>query len=297
IISVLLVNICCASRRPKPHKRTQVEIEEHQFKAWSKKFGKKYLNDEEKQAAMKKFLENKVEIDKHNGEAKEGRKTYKLKTWENSDLTNEEKKQHLLGIKEPPEARSAPVPRNLPQFQTGGDYVNWVEKGLVGPVMTQAWCGSCWAFSALGVVEGVLRRKNITDEPVSPQQLVDCSKRHTYGCCCGWPKYAIDYVKENGVSSDFEYPYIAEDDVCTYHKEMSVATTHPFIDQVFLVPTRGNETWLRDIVATVGPVSAVMCMEKSFFDYSSGVYYEPECCTDLEHGVLIVGYGTDPGKF
>jgi hypothetical protein len=50
----------------------------------------------------------------------------------------------------------------------------------------------------------------------------------------------------------------------------------------------------RDIVAAVGPVSMVTCVEESFWNYESGVYYQPNCCTDIQHAMLIVGYGTDP---
>lgn len=55
-----------------------------------------------------------------------------------------------------------------------------------------------------------------------------------------------------------------------------------------------NDLNCRDIVASVGPVSVVMCLEESFYNYQSGVYHEENCCDTISHAMLIVGYGTDP---
>ena len=49
-----------------------------------------------------------------------------------------------------------------------------------------------------------------------------------------------------------------------------------------------------DIVGTVGPVSVVLCVNDTLFSYKSGVYHQDNCCTDIMHAILIVGYGTDP---
>ena len=49
----------------------------------------------------------------------------------------------------------------------------------------------------------------------------------------------------------------------------------------------------RDIVATVGPVSIVFCLNDTFFDYSSGIYNQPGCGQSIDHAMLITGYGTD----
>lgn len=97
------------------------------------------------------------------------------------------------------------------------------------------WCGSCWAFSAQGVIEGILRRRNITID-IAPQQMVDCSLKNCWGCSSGWPKYALDYVRDNGIASEQSYPYVGYDQNCTYSQNMSVG----YINETFNVRTRGK---------------------------------------------------------
>lgn len=209
--------------------------EKNHFKVWRKQFGKQYRNLVEAEEAMEKFLTNKEEIDAHNKLFDEGKVTYKRGVWHRSDWTKDEKAAFLLGIKEPQSSRSAPASPAIPQYPPGPAAVDWRKKGLVGPVLDQGGCGSCWAFTAAGVVESVLRKKNITDS-VSPQQLVDCSKQGCWGCQSGWPKFALDYVKANGITESEDYPYVGHEQTCEYTKSMAVA----YVNQTYEIPTAGE---------------------------------------------------------
>jgi C1A family cysteine protease len=100
--------------------------------------------------------------------------------------------------------------------------------------------GSCWAYSTKGVVESMLRRRGI-NESVSPQQLVDCSKDSCWGCSGGWPKYALDYFKDNGFTSETKYPYFGYQRNCTYDKNMTLPGA---LNHTYNINTAGNETWL-----------------------------------------------------
>ena len=46
---------------------------------------------------------------------------------------------------------------------------NWNDQGAVMPVKNQGSCGSCWAFSAVGNLEGLLFKKTKTSKGLSEQ--------------------------------------------------------------------------------------------------------------------------------
>uniref|UniRef100_A0A224YDL5 Cathepsin L n=1 Tax=Rhipicephalus zambeziensis TaxID=60191 RepID=A0A224YDL5_9ACAR len=105
---------------------------------------------------------------------------------------------------------------------------------------------------------------------------------------------AFKYIKANkGIDTELSYPYNATDGVCHFKKGDVGATDTGFVD----IP-EGDENKLKKAVATIGPVSvAIDASHESFQFYSEGVYDEPECSSDqLDHGVLVVGYGTKDGQ-
>jgi len=304
----LIAFVCIASALPQDNpeesetvRRTFQTLEErNKFNQWRRQFKKNYNSLDDEDEAIAKYLTNKDNIDEHNKLFEEGQVTFKRAIWRHSDLSDEDKISTLMGLAIPPdyETRSLPQPADLPQYPPGPEYVNWVERGLVKTPINQGVCGSCWATSALGVIDAMLLKRNITTD-VSLQQLVDCSKKFCWGCSSGWPKYALDYVKANGIAADVKYPYKGVEQICNYTTNESIGYISPkqnltMFNKTYNVATRGNETWLRDIVASVGPVSIVMCINSTFLSYSSGVYYQEGCGMDIMHAMLIAGYGTDP---
>jgi cathepsin L len=104
---------------------------------------------------------------------------------------------------------------------------------------------------------------------------------------------AFQYIKDNmGIDTESSYPYEAKDDKCRYNPANRGATDVGFMD----IP-HNDEDKLKEAVATIGPISvAIDANHLSFQLYKSGVYDEPACTDNLDHGVLAVGYGTMNGK-
>lgn len=63
----------------------------------------------------------------------------------------------------------------------------------------QLQCGSCWAFSATGALEGLLFLQRGRLQELSEQQLVDCAHNNA-GCFGGLSQNAFSYVRDNGIT-------------------------------------------------------------------------------------------------
>jgi cathepsin L len=230
-------------------------------------------------------------IQRHNLEYDMGRHTYSLGMNAYGDMTFLEFKAAFMGTKL--QRRNTThnsmymSPLNIDVLP---DSVDWRTKGYVTDVKDQQQCGSCWAFSATGSLEGQYFRKSGVLESFSEQQLVDCSGNFgNEGCNGGLMDQAFEYVKENGIERESDYPYTAQDGKCHYEAGKVVTKITGYVD----IPN-GNEDKLKEAVATVGPVSVgIDASNLSFQFYRSGVYNEKSCSsTDLDHGVLAVGYGS-----
>jgi len=173
------------------------------------------------------------------------------------------------------------------------DSVDWREKGVVTGVKNQEQCGSCWAFSATGAVEGAWAIKYGAKKLVSlsEQNLIDCSGDYgNYGCDGGLMDNAFEYIFQNrGIDTEDSYPYTGVDGSCKYSANSVGASVYSYADV-----NPGSERELTNAIGTAGPVSvAIDASQASFQFYSSGVYFEPSCSSyQLDHGVLAVGYGS-----
>jgi cathepsin L len=124
---------------------------------------------------------------------------------------------------------------------------------------------------------------------LSEQQLVDCSGSYgNLGCNGGLMDNAFKYTQKYGIESEANYGYKAVDGSCKYNASKVVFKNSGFVD----VPARN----LDQLAAAVNlqPVSVAVDAESWQF-YSSGIY-SANCGTSLDHGVLLVGYGSESGK-
>ncbi|XP_017265113.1 cathepsin L.1 [Kryptolebias marmoratus] len=276
-----------------------ISLEDLEFHAWKLKFGRSYSSSSEEIHRKQVWLDNRKLVLVHNIMADQGIKSYRLGMTYFADMENKEYRQ--LISKGCLKAFNTSLPRRgsaflqLPEETSLPDTVDWRDKGYVTPIKDQKQCGSCWAFSATGSLEGQNFRKTGKLVSLSEQQLVDCSGDYgNMGCNGGWMDYAFQYIQANGgIDTEDSYPYEAEDGQCRYNPNTIGATCTGFVDV-----SQGDENALQQAVATIGPVSiGIDAGHASFQLYESGVYDEPECSsTELDHGVLAVGYGTKQGK-
>ena len=167
--------------------------------------------------------------------------------------------------------------------------IDWREKNAVTHVKNQGNCGSCWSFSTTGSIEGIHAIKKNKLINASEQQLMDCSDKYgNHGCQGGLMDNAFKYVIDNGLCSEEEYPYQAKQGQCSSAQCNRVVQIDNYAD---VEPN--NEKVLMRAVAHQPISVAIQANLTSFRFYKRGVYQDPDCGDQLDHGVLIVGYGTD----
>jgi len=177
--------------------------------------------------------------------------------------------------------------------------VDWNAAGAVTPVRDQGECGSCWAFSTTGALEGARQIKTGILASLSQQELVDCSgfeyPNYLHGCKGGDPVVAFEWISQHGLDSDESYGYVSANGVSTACTASSgvLAMTGAELTNVWSVDTASYGTMMSAVAAQ--PLSITIDADATFKHYISGVYNGP-CGWKQNHAVLLVGYGSDAGN-
>jgi len=248
---------------------------------WKATYERSYVSNSEHNYRQAIYQKNVALITKNNAE----NGNFKMGVNQFADLTSKEFARLYLSPMNHTRKLNIEVLTN-----EAADSVDWREKGAVTPVKNQASCGSCWAFSTTGSVEGAVQIATGKLPNLSEQQLVDCStKEGDHGCGGGLMDFGFQYIIDNGgIDSETDYPYTAKDGRCDKTKEAKhVATITGFKD---VTPRSSSQL---EAAITLGPVSVAIEADQSSFQlYHSGILDKP-CGTKLDHGVLAVGYAAD----
>jgi len=258
------------------------------WKEFKTTYGKTYATETEDYFREQIYHSNVDYIKEHN---KQGF-SWTLGVNEFADLTHSEFAAQYLA--KPVDYSHLPVQESETNVDALPTLVDWRTKNVVTPIKNQGQCGSCWSSSTTGSVEGqhALATGNLVS--LSEENLVACSQAEgNEGCNGGLMTQAFEYIiKNNGIDTEASYPYTSGSGAVGKCK-FSAANVGAHITGYVSIPT-GSVASLQNASATVGPISVAMDAGLSSFQlYKSGVY-DPKGCsaTQLDHGVLVVGYNT-----
>lgn len=255
------------------------------YAAWAALHGKVFNGDE---SAVREAIynDNVRFIEANNEDGTQGPSPF-------MDMTREEFASFLTLQ---PAQKSDGMPY-LGRFMATGaelpDAVDWVDGGAVSPVKNQGSCGSCWAFSTVGSLEGRAAIATGNLQQFSEQQLVDCDiDGDDAGCKGGLMDNAFQYLMQSkGACTEDSYGYGGKRgscniDTCDIGLPASQITGYQDVD--------ASEEALEEALSQ-GPVSVAVQANTAMQFYFGGIL-SGLCGAMLDHGVLAVGYGVDDGK-
>lgn len=267
----------------KPTKPYKVDFED-----FCSKFNKTYKETDEYNLRKKTYEEN-METAALMNEYEEGTAVYGETIF--SDMTRAEfKKFYTSGSMEPkynPMMKEAKIPTgDIPES------FDWRDHNAVTPVKNQGSCGSCWAFSTTGNIEGQWAIKKNKLVPLSEQELVDCDKLDD-GCQGGLPTDAYTAIMQiGGLEGEADYPYRGRNDKCSFDKSEVRATISGAVN------ISSDEQEMASWLYKNGPISIGINAFMMQF-YLGGIAHPWKIFCNprsLDHGVLIVGYGVKGSK-
>jgi len=247
------------------------------FEAFKAKYGKVYNGDEDEHKATYE-ANMQWAADNSNDDVQFGENQF-------ADLTTEQYRAAAgLGYKANRNAGLAHLGVHEWNGEELAASVDWTTQGAVTPVKDQGQCGSCWAFSTTGGMEGAWQIGTGSLTSMSEQQLVDCSTQNA-GCNGGSMELAFNYAGTTTVATESSYPYTARDGSC----KSSYTTAVPKGGITGYKSVGQSTNSLKSAIAT-GPVSVAIEADQFAFQLYSGGVLSSGCGTNLDHGVLAVGY-------
>ncbi|CAH1637571.1 unnamed protein product [Spodoptera littoralis] len=205
-----------------------------------------------------------------------------------ADLTYEEFSSIYMGLNTNlTNENQVPMKKaDIPDIKIPDDF-DWREHDAVTEVKDQGSCGSCWAFSVTGNIEGQWKMQSGQLISLSEQELVDCDKLDD-GCNGGLPDNAYRAIEQmGGLELESDYPYEGVGEKCEFNKTLAKVQISGAVN----ITT--NETGMAQWLVHNGPISIGINANAMQF-YMGGISHPWKMLcnpTNLDHGVLIVGYG------
>jgi cathepsin L len=195
---------------------------------------------------------------------------------------------------------SEPAPRtegsryvNAFEGVTADDSVDWATTDYVSDVKNQGSCGSCWAFSTTGGMEGAYMLKYGSAMVFSEQQLVSCdTDGEDQGCNGGLMDNAFQYIAANGLATEESYPYASSSGKAPKCESFTPVEGTKGIKYTDVA---NDDASLAKAISQQ-PVSVAVDADFHWQLYRGGIFTKTSG-TKLDHGVLAVGYGTDGQDF
>jgi len=263
-----------------------IEMEvENSYLAYVAEHGKSYGTEEEFKFRLNLYSQRVAFVREHNANVQGNEATVGINHM--ADWTDAEYKR-LLGYRTRPQASKASEVFTG-DVSTAPDSIDWRAKGAVTAPKNQGQCGSCWAFSTTGSMEGRYQIAGNKLTSFSEQQFVDCSTSFgNAGCQGGLMDDAFKYAEGTAIETEADYGYTGRNGTC--HAKGGVTEVKSFSD----VKTKSADA-LKAAVAE-GPVFVAIDAAGIGFQLYFGGIMKHFCGTSLDHGVLVVGYGTDKGE-
>jgi C1A family cysteine protease len=242
---------------------------------------------------IQNFANNDDLIEQHNAK----KATYTLGHNQFSHMDSAEWSAYVKGTGKPTKVNAEFTHHAPTEYVAASEGVDWVAKGAVNAVKDQGQCGSCWAFSTVGALEGAYKIKGNALDVFSEQWLVSCDNRKNggsdLGCNGGLMDSAFEFLSKNGgLPASETVPYTSGTTKQNGDCNMNVAKVAGTTPKSWTDVTPNSDAAMMSALDKQPVAVAIEADEKAFQLYKSGVF-TAACGDNLDHGVVAVGYGTD----
>ena len=259
------------------------------WNTWKIQHGKSYSSQQEDEYRFGIFKANLIAIEEWNADPKN---TFTKEMNKFGDLTGEEFKAqyascHHVATEGDIADKYCPSAVDCPELPpTDLTSVDWVAKGAVTAVKNQGQCGSCWAFSTTGAIEGLYYLKNRVLVSFSESQLVDCATK-CEACNGCFPYLAMEYTATYGLEPEAAYPYTPAKGTCKYNKALALNVSSGTGYQC--VQQKSDKQLLAAL--DMRPVSIAVQANQAAWQFYGGGVVNTLCGAKLDHAVTLTGYG------